>query len=336
MNELVTLAYGSGGKLTHQLIDDVFYHCFGNPLLLEGSDSAVFEVKSGKMAFTTDSYVISPIFFKGGNIGKLAVCGTVNDLAVCGACPKYISCGFIIEEGFRIDELKSISESMAETAKEAGVSIVTGDTKVVQKDGADRIFINTSGIGFVQDEISLSAKKIKAGDKIIMSGTMGDHGAAILLERENIKVQSDICSDCAPLNLMIEHVMKKFSYAIRVMRDPTRGGVATTLNELIAGSNLSIQLFEESLPVRDEVKGICEMLGMNPLYMANEGKVLIIADGTHAKSIVEVLKGSPYGKDATIIGTVTNDYPNKVLIRTFAGGNRIVDMLVGDQLPRIC
>lgn len=336
MNEFITLACGSGGKLTHQLISDIFYKHFKNDMLLEGGDAAAFAVEAGKMAFTTDSYVISPIFFKGGNIGKLAICGTVNDLAVSGACPKYISCGFIIEEGFRTEDLEYIAEAMAVTAKQAGVSIVTGDTKVVQKGCADKIFINTAGIGYIPKGVNLSTKNIRAGDKVIISGTMGDHGTAILLEREDLQVQSDIASDCAPLNLLIEPVIKNFSSAIRVMRDPTRGGVATTLNELAAGSGCGILLQEDALPVKEEVKGICEMLGMDPLYMANEGKVLLLVDGSQADGVVELLKQSPYGKDAAIIGMVTETYPNKVYMSTLAGGSRMIDMLTGDQLPRIC
>ena len=336
MNELITLACGSGGKLTHQLINDIFYKYFKNDLLLEGGDAAAFTVENGRMAFTTDSYVISPIFFKGGNIGKLAVCGTVNDLAVSGACPKYISCGFIIEEGFHTEDLERIAEAMAVTAKQAGVSIVTGDTKVVQKGCADQIFINTAGIGYIPKNVTLSSKNIRAGDKVILSGTMGDHGTAILLEREDLQVQSDIASDCAPLNLMIEPVLRDCSTAIRVMRDPTRGGVATTLNELAAGSGCGIMLQEEALPVKEEVKGVCEMLGMEPLYMANEGKVLLIVDGSRAEEVVELLKQSPYGKDAAVIGTVTDTFPDKVYMSTLAGGSRILDMLTGDQLPRIC
>jgi len=337
MDERITLAYGSGGKLTHQLISTLFYRYFGNDLLLEGGDSAVFATQNGRMAFTTDSYVISPIFFKGGNIGKLAVCGTVNDLAVSGAVPRYLSCSFIIEEGLKLEDLEAIVKSMADTAKEAGVGIVTGDTKVVQKGCADRIFINTAGIGFIQEDVSFSVKNIRKGDKIILSGTMGDHGTAILLEREGLNVQSNIASDCAPLNLLLEPVIRKYSGAIRIMRDPTRGGVATTLNELIGGSGFSINLHEDYLPVREEVKGVCEMLGMDPLYMANEGKVLLIADGNQADGIVTLLKENQlYGKDAAIIGTVTDHYPDKVYISTLAGGRRIVDMLTGDQLPRIC
>lgn len=336
MNECVTLAYGSGGKLTHRLIADLFYRYFGNELLLEGGDSAVFETKNGRMAFTTDSYVISPVFFKGGNIGKLAVCGTVNDLTVSGAVPLYLSCGFIIEEGLKMAELELIAKSMADTAKEAVVGIVTGDTKVVPQGCADRIFINTAGIGLIPENVAFSVKKVRKGDQIILSGTMGDHGTAILLERENLKVRSRIESDCAPLNLLLQPVIRRFSDAIRVMRDPTRGGVATALNELVTGSGLSINLHEDALPVREEVKGVCEMLGIDPLYMANEGKVLIIADGAQADSIVALLKESPSGKDAAVIGTVTNRFPDKVYISMLAGGSRIVDLLTGDQLPRIC
>ena len=336
MEDVISLAYGSGGKLTHRLINNLFYQYFGNEMLLEGGDSAIFRAGTGRMAFTTDSYVISPIFFRGGNIGKLAVCGTVNDLTVSGAIPKYISCGFIIEEGLKLSELEQIVASMAETAKLAGVSIVTGDTKVVQKGCADRIFINTSGIGFIPENVSLSPKKIKAGDQVILTGTMGDHGMAILLEREDLKVRSEISSDCAPLNLLLKPVLEKFPNAVCVMRDPTRGGVATTLNELIAGSGLGVGLRQESLPVRDEVKGICEMLGMDPLYMANEGKALIIADADQTDGIVRILRESPYGKDAAVIGTVTNDFQDKVVMITLAGGSRVIDMLSGSQLPRIC
>jgi hydrogenase expression/formation protein HypE len=336
MNDIITLACGSGGKLTHQLITDVFYKHFSNDTLLEGGDSAVFAVNNGRMAFTTDSYVISPLFFKGGNIGRLAVCGTVNDLAVSGACPRYISCGFIIEEGFSIRELEAIVEAMASAADEAGVSIVTGDTKVVQKGCADKIFINTSGIGFIPENVMLSPKNIREGDKVILSGTMGDHGTAILLERENLKVQSPIASDCAPLYSLLGPVIREFPGAVRVMRDPTRGGVATALNELISGSSFSIKLDENTLPVKDAVKGICELLGMDPLYLANEGKVIIIADGTQADGVAAALREHKYGKDASIIGTVTGSSPGKVFLSTLAGGNRRIGMLSGDQLPRIC
>lgn len=336
MDDVISLAHGSGGKLTHQLISELFYKYFKNDMLLEGGDSAVIPSEKGRMAFTTDSYVISPVFFKGGNIGKLAVCGTVNDLTVSGAIPGYISCGFIIEEGLSLRELELIAESMADTAKQAGVTIVTGDTKVVQKGCADRIFINTSGIGVIPENRDFSVRKIRAGDKVILTGTMGDHGTAILLERENFKVQSEIASDCAPLNLLLEPALEQFPDAVRVMRDPTRGGVATTLNELIKGSGLGIRLFQNALPVRDEVRGICEMLGMDPLYMANEGKALLIAEGNQADGLVHTLQESPYGRNAAVIGTVTDEYPDKVFLSTLAGGSRVIDMLSGDQLPRIC
>ncbi|MFZ5986640.1 MAG: hydrogenase expression/formation protein HypE [Bacillota bacterium] len=336
MSDIITLAHGSGGKLTHGLIKDLFHKHLNNGLLMEAGDSAVFGVEKGRMAFTTDSYVISPIFFRGGDIGKLAVCGTVNDLAVCGANPRYLSCGFIIEEGFKISDLEAVVQSMAQAANEAGVYIVTGDTKIVQKGCADKLFINTSGVGIVPDGVSLSTQKIRPGDKVIISGTMGDHGTAILLERENFSVKSNIVSDCAPLNSMIKTVMTDYSQYIRIMRDPTRGGVATTLNELAAGNQFGIRLFEDRLPVKDEVKGICEMLGMDPLYMANEGKVITIVDGSQAERVVNTIREHPYGKDAAIIGEVDDVFKGKVHINTIAGGNRIIDMLVGDQLPRIC
>lgn len=336
MDGSVTLAYGSGGTLTHRLIRDLFYRYFCNDLLLEGGDSAAFAVPNGTMAFTTDSYVVSPPFFKGGNIGRLAVCGTVNDLAVSGARPRYLSCGFIIEEGFRFEELEAIAAAMAETAKEAGVSIVTGDTKVVQKGGADRVFINTAGVGFIPQGVRLSPKNVRSGDKVILTGTMGDHGTAILLERQNLNVECGVASDCAPLASLLLPAAESFPGAVRVMRDPTRGGVATTLNELIAGTGLSVQLDEAALPVREEVRGVCEMLGMDPLYMANEGKAVIIADRERAELIVARLRENRYGENAAVIGTVTELYPDKVLLKTLAGGNRIVGMLTGDQLPRIC
>lgn len=336
MEETVTLAYGSGGKLTHRLIGELFYRYFRNGTLLEGGDSACFPVENGRAAFTTDSFVITPPFFKGGNIGKLAVCGTVNDLAVSGARPQYLSCGFILEEGLKFRDLEAIVKAMADTAAEAGVSIVTGDTKVVPKGCADRIFINTAGIGFVPEGVELSTKKIRSGDCVILSGPMGDHGTSILLEREQLKIESEIQSDCAPLNVLIGPVLAEFSQAVRVMRDPTRGGVATTLNELIAGTGLCIELRENSLPVREEVRGICEMLGMDPLYMANEGKVLLIADAREADRIVGRMRKNPYGAGAAVIGTVTEAYPDKVLLNTLAGGSRVIDMLTDDQLPRIC
>lgn len=336
MSDIITLAHGSGGKLTHSLIGDLFHRYFQNPLLLKSGDAAVFDTDRGSMAFTTDSYVITPLFFKGGNIGKLAVCGTVNDLAVSGARPLFLSCGFIIEEGFEIAQLEEIVRSMAEAAKEAEVSIVTGDTKVVQRGGADKLFINTSGIGLVPEGISLSSGRIEKGDKVILSGTLGDHGTSILLERENFQIHSGLSSDCAPLNGMLQEVVREFGDEIHVMRDPTRGGVATTLNEFSKERGLGIRIFEDKLPIKDQVRGVCEMLGLDPLYMANEGKVLLFAGGSCAGRVVESLKKHKYGRDAAVIGEVSELYPGKVFMSTVTGGNRIVDMLTGDQLPRIC
>lgn len=336
MSDIITLAHGSGGKLTHRLISEMFHKYFKNDMLLEAGDSAVFQVAGGKLAFTTDSYVITPIFFNGGNIGKLSICGTVNDLAVSGAKALYLSCGFIIEEGFELSKLEEIVKSMADTAAEAGVSIVTGDTKVVQKGAVDKIFINTSGIGIIPEGISISPSNIKAGDKVIISGTIGDHGTAILLEREKFNINSSLKSDCAPLNNMLHDVCNRFGSSVHVLRDPTRGGVATTLNEIAFDKSLGIKLIEDSLPVRNEVTGVCEMLGLDPLYMANEGKALLIVEDKYCDSVLEVLKKHNYGKDAAIIGEIVEQYPGKVFLETLTGGNRIVDMLVCDQIPRIC
>lgn len=336
MSGIITLSHGSGGKLTHQLISSVFHRYFRNDWLQEGGDSAVLDTLPGRLAFTTDSYVIHPLFFRGGNIGKLAVCGTVNDLAVSGAVPRYISCGWIIEEGFAVEELESIAESMALAAQEAGVFIVTGDTKVVPRGCADRLFLNTSGVGFIPEGVRLAPARIQPKDRVIVTGTIGDHGTAILIEREGLQVETALASDCAPLNRMLEQVTASVGDAVRLMRDPTRGGVATTLNEFTAGQSFGIRLEEDSLPVKTEVSGLCGMLGMDPLYMANEGKALLVVDGSQADRVLELLRSHPYGRDAAVIGKVVADHPGKVFMHTLAGGNRIVDMLVGDQLPRIC
>ncbi len=334
MSDIITLAHGSGGKTTGDLIKNIFVKHFNNDILMKSDDAASFTL-SGKVAFTTDSFVITPVFFNGGNIGKLAVCGTVNDLAALGATPLYLSCGFIIEEGLPIKELEAIVESMGNTAKEAGVKIVTGDTKVVQKNAADKIFINTSGIGIIPDGIDISGNNAKPGDKVIVTGTVGDHGCSILLERERLDIFTDLSSDCAPLNKMVEEVMAR-NTNIHVMRDPTRGGVAATLNEIAVQSKVGIKLYENKIPVKDQVRGVCELLGMDPLYMANEGKMLIIAPDDSVDTIMDILRNSAYGVQACIIGEVTDDHEGRVVMNTLAGGNRIVDMPVGDQLPRIC
>jgi hydrogenase expression/formation protein HypE len=335
MNDFITLAHGSGGKLTHELIDNIFRKYFSNEILERGDDSAIFNLSRGRYAFTTDSFVITPVFFKGGDIGKLSVCGTVNDLVSNGAKPLYMSCSVIIEEGFKIEELESIVLSMAHTAKESGVKIVTGDTKVVQKGSADRIFINTTGIGVIPEDINISGRNARPGDRVIITGTLGDHETAILLERENLGFTANIKSDCAPLNMMMEKVFENCR-DIHVLRDPTRGGLATTLNEIALDSSVGITLYENAVPVRDEVRGVCEFLGFDPFYMANEGKLIIILPEASVKPVMEALKNQSLGKDACVIGEVTSSPAKRVLVKTVTGGSRILDMLTGEQLPRIC
>lgn len=335
MDKLITLAHGSGGKPMHELIKNVFAKHLTNELLLAGDDGARLDVPAGRLAFSTDSYVISPLFFKGGNIGKLSVCGTVNDLTTSGAIPKYMSCGFIIEEGFPLAQLEEIVCSMAETAKESGVLIVTGDTKVVPKGAADKLFINTSGIGIIPEGIDISGRNAKPGDKIIVSGTLGDHGCAILLEREQLGIKSSMQSDCAPLAGMVQELLAA-TKGVHVLRDPTRGGLATTLNEIAQQSNAAIKLFEDCLPIREETRGICEMLGMDPLYMANEGKMVIVVSPEEGETALAALKKNKYGRDARLIGEITDRPQGRVFIETIAGGSRIMDMLQREQLPRIC
>ncbi|MDD5633952.1 MAG: hydrogenase expression/formation protein HypE [Candidatus Omnitrophica bacterium] len=332
----ITISHGSGGKVTHELINGLFVKHFKNNILDKKEDSAVFELaKIRRVAFTTDSYVVKPIFFPGGDIGKLAVCGTVNDIAVSGASPKYISSAFIIEEGFAVSDLERIVKSMALWAGKAGVKIVAGDTKVVEKKEADGIFINTSGIGVFEKDIICGVEKIRIGDKIIISGTIGDHGVAILKERQGLSFKSRIESDAAPLGGMIGKIMEKTN-GVKFMRDPTRGGVATTLNEIIRGSNMGILIEEEKIPVAKEVRAACELLGLDPLYIANEGKVMIIVDPKEEKKVLTILKGHEYGKNAQTIGDVAHRYPGKVCLKTKYGVTRIIDMLTGEQLPRIC
>jgi len=335
MTDKITIAYGSGGKLTHDLIKNIFVKHFSNDILLQGNDAAEFELPAGRVAFTTDSFVVSPIFFKGGDIGKLAVCGTVNDLAASGAKPLYLSCGFILEEGLNLEVLEKVVTSMGETAAKCGVKIVTGDTKVVQKGAADRIFINTAGIGVIPEGVCVSGSSAKTGDKVILTGGIGEHGCTILLEREKLKLNSHIMSDCAPLNNLIEDILK-ITKDIHVLRDPTRGGLATTLNEIAVQSNVEIKLYESQIPVIDEVRGICEILGLDPLYMANEGKMIIICPESAVESIMNVLSTNEYSRNASVIGEVLATPTRRVTLKTLSGGSRIVDMLIGDQLPRIC
>ncbi|KJJ85028.1 hydrogenase expression/formation protein HypE [Candidatus Omnitrophus magneticus] len=330
----ITLSHGSGGKASNELIKNLFFKYFSNEILNTAMDSGVFNLRDGFFAFTTDSFVVKPLFFNGGDIGKLAVCGTVNDLAVSGASPKYLTCAFIIEEGFSLDELEAIVKSMAYWADKAGVKIISGDTKVVGKGESDGVFINTSGIGEIIKGVSLGIDKINIGDKVIVTGTMGDHGFSILSKRKGLTFETTLASDSAPLNKMLENVLKNVK-GVKFMRDPTRGGLASTLNEVVTDKS-GILIKEEKIPISDSVRGISELLGMDPLYMANEGKAVIIASSDTAPKIVELLRENEYGKNACIVGEVTANYKNKVCIETIIGTVRILDMPQGEIVPRIC
>ncbi|MCX5725881.1 MAG: hydrogenase expression/formation protein HypE [Candidatus Saganbacteria bacterium] len=329
----ILLAHGGGGRLTKKLIEDIFVSELGNEALSKLEDSAIFEHEGGKLAFTTDSYVVNPIFFPGGDIGKLAVYGTVNDLSVAGARPLYISLGLIIEEGFPIDELKKIVKSIKEAASFAKVKIICGDTKVVEKGSADKIFINTSGIGKVISH-EISSAKVMPGDKVILSGSIGDHGIAVLQARAQINFKSNIESDCAPLNSLVEKMLSSKN-SVHAMRDPTRGGLATLLNEIAKCSNVDILINEENIPIKEEVRGACELLGLDPLYLANEGKLVAFVDGKTAEGILSIMKKDPRGADASIIGEA-KEGKGAVIMKTKIGGERIVDTFSGEQLPRIC
>ena len=338
--QTVLLAHGSGGQLGHELVEQVFARHFG---LSELNDSAVLlpavelcTTGPLALAFTTDSYVISPLFFPGGDIGKLAVCGTVNDLAVTGAEPRYLSAGFIIEEGLPMETLDRVVISMAETARAAGVRIVTGDTKVVNHGAADGLFINTAGVGVFPEGRSLTPTNLRPGDRILVSGTLGDHGIAVMMEREGLAFSSCLQSDCAPLNGLIADLLAACPGAVRCMRDPTRGGLVSTLNEWASTTRTGIEVAENAVPLRQEVRGACEILGLDPLYVANEGKVVIAVDPAHADAALAALRAHPLGREAAVIGEVTETHPRRVVLRTMLGAHRILDMLVGEQLPRIC
>jgi hydrogenase expression/formation protein HypE len=344
-DEQITLAHGSGGRAMHELIEGLFLEYLRNPLLEALEDQAVFEVGEGegraRLAFTTDSYVVTPIFFPGGDIGRLAVCGTVNDLAMSGARPLYLSAGFIMEEGFAVEELRRILASMREAAEEAGVQVVTGDTKVVQKGSADKVFINTAGIGVIESPVRISAARAAVGDKVILSGTAGDHGTTIMIARGELELETDIRSDTAPLHSLVREMLDEAARAsnadaVHCLRDPTRGGVATTLNEIALGSEVCVEIREDLIPVREEVKGACEILGLDPLYVANEGKLVAVVSADVADRVVARMRGHAYGRDARVIGEVKAEPRGIVAMRTGFGGTRIVDMLVGEQLPRIC
>jgi len=334
LEDKILLAHGSGGKLAHELIKRSFVKTFSNPFLSRLDDSAVMDFR-GRLAFTTDSYVVSPIFFPGGDIGRLAVCGTVNDLAMSGARPLYLSLSFIIEEGFLQSELDQVVDSIRKTAEEAGVEIVTGDTKVVPRGSADKLFINTAGIGIVPDGVNISGSNARAGDRVILSGTIGDHGIAVISRREELGFSTNLQSDCAPLGGLVAEMLDACP-DIHCLRDPTRGGLATSLNELAKQSGVSIRIEEEKIPVREEVLAACEMLGFDPLYVANEGKLVAIVPAEDADRVLRAMRKNRYGKDAAIIGEVGAEKPGRVLMKTPLGASRIVDMLTGDLLPRIC
>jgi len=339
-NKKILLSHGSGGKLMHSLIEEFFKEKFKNDILDKLADSAVISIpmesEGGyEMCFTTDSYVVDPIFFPGGDIGKLSICGTVNDLAVSGAVPLYISCGFIIEEGFEYENLEKIVFSMSEISKKAGVQIVTGDTKVVEKGKADKLFINTSGVGFKKKSVKLGIEFIKSGDVIIINGSIGEHGLSVLSARENLKFHSNIVSDCNPLNGLILKILEGCP-DVKFMRDPTRGGLAATLNEIVSNTDFGIIIDEKNIPVKKEVKAMCEILGFDPMYVANEGKVIIVTGKENSDKIIEFMRKHPFGKDAAIIGEVVKKPEGKVVLETEIGSHRIVDMPVGAQFPRIC
>jgi hydrogenase expression/formation protein HypE len=334
-HETVQMAHGAGGRLSQQLTERLFMPHFSNPLLDMLDDQAKLDLPAGRTAFSTDTYVVSPVFFPGGNIGELAVNGTVNDLAVGGAQPLYLSAGFVLEEGFALAELEAIVTSMAAAARKAGVMIVTGDTKVVGKGQCDRIFINTSGIGALKAGVDLSCRNLKPGDTIILSGTAGDHGMAIMTSREGLSFQSQIKSDCASLNSMIAAILDAVP-SVHAMRDPTRGGVAATLNELALSSSVGIEIDECTIPIKPDVRGACELLGIDPLHVANEGKLVLSVASEDAEKVLAVMRSTEEGRDAAIIGSVVADHPCMVVMRTAFGSRRIVDLPLGEQLPRIC
>jgi len=333
--DTILLDHGSGGRMSHRLITDLMLPIFDNPMLAILHDGAMLDIEEKRLAFSTDTYVVDPIFFPGGNIGDLAVNGTVNDLAMCGAAPLYLSVGLIIEEGFSIPDLKKILKSMGVSSEKAGVKVVTGDTKVVPKGAVDKIFINTSGIGRIPDNVNISSQNARPGDTIILSGTIADHGMTVLTQREGMTFDSSLKSDTAPLNHMVSRMLS-VCRDIHVLRDPTRGGVGTALNEIAGKSNVGIQIYEEKIPVKNETESICELLGFDPLYVANEGKLIAFVDADHAEEVLSVIQKDDHGKDACIIGEVVSEHRGRVVMKTRIGGSRIIDMLTGGQLPRIC
>ena len=335
-NGRVDLSHGSGGRAMAQLIADIFHQALDNEWLRRGNDQAAFDVAGGRMVMTTDGYVVSPLFFPGGDIGSLSVHGTINDIAMGGARPLYLSASFIIEEGFPLADLKRIAESLGAAARAASVPVVTGDTKVVERGKADGVFISTTGIGTVPAGLDLSADKARPGDRVILSGTLGDHGVAIMSKRQNLAFDTDLVSDSAPLHDLVAAMVQADGHGLRVMRDPTRGGLAATLNELAHQSNVGFRLEEHAIPVRPEVAAACELLGLDPLYVANEGKLVAIVAPEAVETILAAMRAHPLGRDAAIIGEAIEDDHCFVQMITGFGGGRMVDWLSGEQLPRIC
>jgi hydrogenase expression/formation protein HypE len=332
----IVLGHGSGGKLTAELIEKIFLPAFANPVLDKLDDQAVVELNGSRLAFTTDSFVVTPIFFPGGDIGRLAVNGTVNDLAMSGARPLYLSAAFILEEGLSSDDLRRVVESMRDAAQAAEVQLVTGDTKVVNRGKGDKIFITTSGIGLMESAANISASRALPGDRIIVSGFIGDHGMAIMSQRENLEFEGTIESDCAPLHGLVAAMMRAGAEHIHCLRDPTRGGVATTLNEIAVRSQVGMKLQETVIPVRETVRGACEILGLDPLYVANEGKLVAIVAAQASADLLRQMQQHPLGRDAVIIGEVVAEHSGMVLMKTEIGGTRVLDVMFGEQLPRIC
>ncbi len=336
----INLSHGAGGKAMQDLIDEIFVKGFGSPELMLLEDQARFNLSDltklgSRLAMTTDSYVVDPLFFPGGDIGKLAVTGTVNDLAVGGAIPLYLTCGMIIEEGFPIDDLQRIVASMRKTADEAGVRIVTGDTKVVPRGAADKLFINTAGVGVIAEQTNILASRAQVGDVVIINGFVGDHGAAIVDARGELALEMSVETDCQPLNHLIQ-AMLEVCPDIHCMRDATRGGLATILNEFAVQSGIAIELEHVQIPVREEVRGVCEVLGLDPLYLANEGKLVAVVPEDYSQALLEVMQKHPAGHGSCIIGKIADSPKGKVILNTGFGGKRIIDMLIGEQLPRIC
>jgi hydrogenase expression/formation protein HypE len=333
--DVITLGHGSGGLLTHKLLQTGVFDLLKNDLLDQQHDGASFEL-NGKVAFSTDSYVITPAFFPGGNIGELAINGTVNDLAMCGAIPNYFSLAFIIEEGLTMEEFWNILSSIKNAAQKAGIKIVTGDTKVVEKGKGDKIFINTSGVGIIHSQANIHHNRIEAGDKIIISGNIATHGIAIMSVRKGLEFETDILSDTAPLNHTVNDLLDKFGSDIKFLRDPTRGGVASVLNEIAELTRLGFEISQKNIPVDEQVEGACEMLGLDPLYVANEGIFLAVVKNEIAGAFVNELRNDENGANAAIIGEVTTQHAGKVILKSRIGGSRVVNYLTGEQLPRIC